>query len=303
MDLQKKRRIIDRQLLERVSKIPCLACPQWPEEQLRDYLDALRSGVKADRISDPHHVTSRGAGGGDTADNVMPLCRLHHDEYDAPFKGPAFVINRYPRVRLWLEAAGRKDVLDRCQLAPPEADQTKEEETEMATLKSRPEGIHLDKEIAFPLTVMQTAEKAQQMAELDGEIQKLEYEKKEFDAVQGEKIKERYLRLRAIAKVVRDKKEVRLASVVMRKSFETNTVEFWHAEDGKVWGMVEERAMEASERQLELDGVAKVPPPSKLANGKKPKPPKREEENEIAQEIRSETNRKTKRSSVDGVYS
>ncbi len=29
---------------------------------------------------DPHHVISRGAGGGDTEDNVILLCRNHHQQ-------------------------------------------------------------------------------------------------------------------------------------------------------------------------------------------------------------------------------
>lgn len=110
---------MDKSLLELVSKIPCLACPPWPDDQVYDYLESLRAGAKPPRVSDPHHVTSRGAGGGDTADNVMPLCRTHHDEWDAPWKGPSFVIGTYPRVRSWLEYAGRQDILDRYGLQPP----------------------------------------------------------------------------------------------------------------------------------------------------------------------------------------
>jgi len=29
---------------------------------------------------DPHHIKTRGAGGGDTLDNLVILCRLHHEE-------------------------------------------------------------------------------------------------------------------------------------------------------------------------------------------------------------------------------
>lgn len=169
----------------------------------------------------------------------------------------------------------------------------------------RPNGTQLDKEIAFTLTTLEYAEKAKMVGELTGEIETLEQEKKEFDAAQSQKIKERYERLSAIGKVVREKKEVRLATVIMKKCFETNTVEFWHSEDGKNYELVEERAMEAAERQMDLDdaGVA-ILPPAKAVKAKKMKPKvtKDESENEIAQEIRSETNKKTKRSAVDGVY-
>ena len=35
---------------------------------------------------DPHHVKTRGAGGGD--EQVVPLCRAHHIQLDAPWCGP-----------------------------------------------------------------------------------------------------------------------------------------------------------------------------------------------------------------------
>ena len=38
-----------------------------------------RCVVCRSRNVDPHHVRSRGAGGGDR-ENIVPLCRLHHDE-------------------------------------------------------------------------------------------------------------------------------------------------------------------------------------------------------------------------------
>lgn len=46
---------------------------------------------------DPHHVLPRGRGGGDTADNLIVVCRAHHDW-----------IHGHPRdaIRLGLLAAG-----------------------------------------------------------------------------------------------------------------------------------------------------------------------------------------------------
>ena len=32
--------------------------------------------------TDPHHVKSRGSGGGDEIGNYMPLCRVHHTEVE-----------------------------------------------------------------------------------------------------------------------------------------------------------------------------------------------------------------------------
>lgn len=277
-----------------------MACPQWPEEQLRDYLEALRSGVKAERISDPHHVTSRGAGGGDTADNVMPLCRKHHSEWDEPFKSPSYVIHTYPRVKDWLQLAQRQDILDRYTLQPgpvEAAQPTQETPTMASAINPRPKGQQMDKEISFRLTMAQVAEKAQTIAEIDAEIQKLEIDKKEYDAKASAQITERYARIRSIASVVRAKSEIRIATVVMQKCFQTNTVAFWHSEDGRHWDIVEERAMDDSERQMELDPVVA---PAKTEKKKKWLKP--EGKNEIAEEIKSETNKRTKRSAIDGVY-
>lgn len=57
----KRKRIVDRELLDSVSELPCLVC-------------------KKAGPSDPDHIKTRGAGGGDTKSNVWPLCRQHHTE-------------------------------------------------------------------------------------------------------------------------------------------------------------------------------------------------------------------------------
>jgi len=59
---------------------------------------------------DPHHVTTVGAFGGDTPDNVMPLCRKHHTEWDS---GIGKFLGKYPVVRKWLEAHDRWALLDK----------------------------------------------------------------------------------------------------------------------------------------------------------------------------------------------
>lgn len=64
-----------------------------------------------DYPSDPDHITTRGAGGDDVAINVWPLCRTHHVERHA--KGLMYMIEKYETLQLWLQRAGRKDVLDR----------------------------------------------------------------------------------------------------------------------------------------------------------------------------------------------
>lgn len=97
---QKKKRVDDASLLASVRQLSCLACGKTP--------------------CDAHHVTSRKAGGDDTFQNVMPLCRRHHQEWHQV--GPVRMFRRYPYVRVWLSLAGRDDVLgkeDRIPLVKP----------------------------------------------------------------------------------------------------------------------------------------------------------------------------------------
>jgi hypothetical protein len=60
--------------------------------------------------TEAHHVTTRGAGGSDVAENVMPLCPEHHREWHM---GISPMLEKYPSVVYWLELAERTDVLDR----------------------------------------------------------------------------------------------------------------------------------------------------------------------------------------------
>lgn len=102
----KRPRIVNEKLLRAVARLPCLACPQPSREAFQAIVDDLDH---APRISDPHHVTTRGAGGGDVAENVMPLCPKHHQEYHR--RGGREMADRYPRVLAWLQGFNRTDVL------------------------------------------------------------------------------------------------------------------------------------------------------------------------------------------------
>ena len=95
-----------------VSRLPCVCCP-LPETAREDIQWILENLDIAPKISDPHHLTSRGAGGGDEPENVISMCRDHHNEVEAPWGGLARMIQKYPRLRIWLEEAGRQDLLDR----------------------------------------------------------------------------------------------------------------------------------------------------------------------------------------------
>lgn len=50
------------------------------------------------------HITSRGAGGSDDPDNVMPLCWKHHQEQH--ILGWSLFKRRHPEVKSWLDLSG-----------------------------------------------------------------------------------------------------------------------------------------------------------------------------------------------------
>ena len=56
----KRKRIVNKQLLQELAKQRCLVCRRTP--------------------CDPHHVKSKKSGGDDVRQNLMPLCREHHTE-------------------------------------------------------------------------------------------------------------------------------------------------------------------------------------------------------------------------------
>lgn len=89
--VKKPKRRVDRQLLAFITTLPCLVCQHVP--------------------SDPDHITSRGAGGDDSAVNVWPLCRTHHTERHS--KGVVAMVQKHIVLQIWLEKAGRSDILER----------------------------------------------------------------------------------------------------------------------------------------------------------------------------------------------
>lgn len=91
-EFRKPMREVDAQLLEAVRKMYCAACGKGNE-------------IHA------HHVTSKGAGGGDTRDNVMPLCAAHHAFWHS--KGVVETCKRFPGVLKWLHDNNRLEVFKR----------------------------------------------------------------------------------------------------------------------------------------------------------------------------------------------
>lgn len=91
MNLAKPVRIENKKLLAEIRKLNCIAC--------------------GNRGAEAHHVSSRGSGGDDVENNLMPLCRICHTkihQYGAVKMG-----EKYIAVKNWLIAHGRQDVLDR----------------------------------------------------------------------------------------------------------------------------------------------------------------------------------------------
>ena len=107
MNLRKQNRIIDKEFLAFVSRLPCICCCSDLGDERYEAGDIT---VDWPIISDPDHVTTRGAGGGDTPDNVMPLCRRHHSERHQI--GIGQMIRKYPSYRTWLQLAERTDILE-----------------------------------------------------------------------------------------------------------------------------------------------------------------------------------------------
>ncbi len=92
-------RVQDPELLAVFRTFPCLACGRSP--------------------SDAHHITTKGAGGGDVPENLMPLCREHHTLWHQ--RGPGHMIRTFSRVRGWLEHWDRTDILKHARFKSPES--------------------------------------------------------------------------------------------------------------------------------------------------------------------------------------
>ena len=94
------KRLVDKKLLKLIRTLPCLVCATTRANQVYQ--------------TEPDHITTRGAGGDDTVENVWPLCgglSGHHAERHRI--GLYSMICKYPVLRNWLELAERFDVLDR----------------------------------------------------------------------------------------------------------------------------------------------------------------------------------------------
>ncbi|GAF84320.1 unnamed protein product [marine sediment metagenome] len=88
----KNKRIEDEEVLESFRRLPCVVCDCAPP-------------------SDPCHITSKGAGGGDAEENLISMCREHHQEQHG--KGWIWMCEQYYNLKVVLEGKGRHDVFRR----------------------------------------------------------------------------------------------------------------------------------------------------------------------------------------------
>lgn len=92
MMFPKTKRVVDLELLSKTREYNCFVCG--------------KPGP-----SDPHHITSKGAGGGDVVSNLIPLCRRHHTEIHKV--GLSKFAWNYPKFKDWLMMHDRFDILEK----------------------------------------------------------------------------------------------------------------------------------------------------------------------------------------------
>lgn len=92
----KKKRIVNRKLLDAVKKQPCVACGRVATEFMP---------------VDPDHISTEGSGGDDVPENVWPLCREHHDMKGR--EGLGHMIKNFINCLIWLKKNNRFDVIER----------------------------------------------------------------------------------------------------------------------------------------------------------------------------------------------
>lgn len=196
-------------------------------------------------------------------------------------------------------------------------------EKKKTTKKKNPKGKQTMQSVEFQLTDTQKAEKGMEAAKLQKEVNELTVEKKIATDTFAAKIKSRASRVATLLGEIDSGVETRDVECIEVKNFDRNRVEYYL--DGEI---VKERDLTEDDRQLELDAAsaakgkkkAKEQAESAKANpttpeqaaqdnakacvavpGKNPPRGLRQEiDPEVADLMKSETNRKTKTSAVDG---
>lgn len=84
-DMLKNKRIVNKKLLDEIKPKPCIACG--------------RLGP-----NDVHHIKTKKSGGHDIRENLISLCREHHQMWHA--KGTSYMVTFYNNVNYWLRTNG-----------------------------------------------------------------------------------------------------------------------------------------------------------------------------------------------------
>lgn len=98
----KPKRTVDKKALQEARKQPCVVCGRSP--------------------SDAHHLTSKGAGGGDIASNLLPVCRIDHQKIHQ--MGIVKMAHKHPKIKKWLTKHERFDILGKIERGQNERDRT-----------------------------------------------------------------------------------------------------------------------------------------------------------------------------------
>lgn len=94
----KPQRVENRKLIKQVSSQRCAAAGHVMAKPCTGQVCA-------------HHVTTKGANGGDVPENLMPLCVAHHVPV-VHDQGYSWACDQYPSIRAWLKSFDRWDILD-----------------------------------------------------------------------------------------------------------------------------------------------------------------------------------------------
>ena len=89
----KRKRIVNRQIIEEIKSYGCVV-----------------SNIECISPIDAHHLTTVGAGGDDVAENLIPLCRLHHQLLHNI--GTPEMAKRYIKVKAYLIYRNRHELLE-----------------------------------------------------------------------------------------------------------------------------------------------------------------------------------------------
>lgn len=167
-------------------------------------------------------------------------------------------------------------------------------------VKKDPTGTKVTKDFIFKLTEAEFAEKGRNAAALAGEVAELELQFAEVKENHKAKIQAREAARDEALALIRAKEESRTVDAIMVKNFDEKEIQYFYAGE-----LIESRTMTYDELQDEFDvapktGRAKKQPIKDSTQGLSGKVAKGEGENEIADVIKLETGRTTKRSAVDG---